>query len=92
MTENSASSVYWKLSPISYVERMQTPLLIIHSEEDYRCPVGQAEELFTALKVRGRDVELVRFPNESHGLSRTGQPKHRIERLNFITGWFDRHL
>ncbi len=86
------SSVYWKLSPISYVERMQTPLLIIHSEEDYRCPVGQAEELFTALKVRGQDVELVRFPNESHGLSRTGQPKHRIERLNFITGWFDRHL
>lgn len=86
------SSVYWKLSPISYVEQMETPLLIIHSEEDYRCPIGQAEELFTVLKKRGKTVEFVRFPDESHGLSRTGQPKHRVERLNFITGWFDRQL
>jgi dipeptidyl aminopeptidase/acylaminoacyl peptidase len=86
------SSVYWKLSPISYIGRIETPLLIIHSEEDYRCPMGQAEELFTALKQRGKEVELVRFPDESHGLSRTGQPKHRIERLRFITEWFDRHL
>jgi dipeptidyl aminopeptidase/acylaminoacyl peptidase len=85
-------SVFWKLSPISYVDRIETPLLIIHSEEDYRCPVGQSEELFTALKVRGKTVELVRFPNESHGLSRTGQPKHRIERLKFITDWFERYL
>lgn len=86
------SSVYWKLSPISYVGQMNTPLLIIHSEEDYRCPIGQAEELFTALKQRGKAVEFVRFPDESHGLSRTGQPKHRVERLKFIGDWFDRLL
>lgn len=86
------ASVYWELSPISYVDQMETPLLIIHSEKDFRCPIGQAEELFTALKRRGQEVELVRFPDESHGLSRTGQPKHRIERLGYITGWFDRHL
>jgi dipeptidyl aminopeptidase/acylaminoacyl peptidase len=84
--------IYWKLSPISYVGNVSTPLLITHSEEDYRCPIGQAEEMFTALKRLGQEVELVRFPDESHGLSRTGQPTHRIERLQYITGWFDTHL
>lgn len=84
--------IYWTLSPISYVGNITTPLLITHSEEDYRCPIGQAEEMFIALKRLGREVELVRFPDESHGLSRTGQPKHRIERLQYITGWFDKQL
>ena len=84
--------IYWKLSPISYVGNVTTPLLITHSEQDYRCPIGQAEEMFIALKRLGQEVELVRFPDESHGLSRTGQPKHRIERLQYITDWFDKHL
>jgi hypothetical protein len=83
---------YWRLSPISYVNQIDTPLLIIHSEEDYRCPIEQAEQLFTTLKVLGRTVEFVRFPNESHGLSRTGNPKHRLERLEKITEWFGRWL
>lgn len=84
--------IYWELSPITYVDRIETPLLIEHQEEDYRCPIEQAEQLFTALKRRGKIVEMVRFPDESHGMSRTGQPKHRIERLNSITGWFDQYL
>jgi len=79
-------------SPITYVENMKTPLLIIHSENDYRCPMEQGEQLFAALKKLGRTVEFVRFPNEPHGLSRMGKPKHREERLQHIIRWFDRYL
>ncbi|HBY44899.1 MAG TPA: peptidase, partial [Chloroflexi bacterium] len=75
-----------------YVKDMTTPLLIVHSEEDYRCPIEQGEQVFISLKKLGREVEFVRFPNENHNLSRTGKPKHRIERLEHIVGWFDRHL
>jgi dipeptidyl aminopeptidase/acylaminoacyl peptidase len=79
-------------SPITYVKNMVTPLLIIHSENDYRCPMEQGEQLFIALKKLGRTVEFVRFPDEPHGLSRTGKPKHRVERLQHIIRWFDRYL
>jgi dipeptidyl aminopeptidase/acylaminoacyl peptidase len=83
---------FMKYSPISYVADMQAPLLIVHSEEDYRCPIEQAEQVFISLKRLGREVEFVRFPNENHNLSRTGKPKHRVERLDHIVGWFDKHL
>ena len=79
-------------SPITYVKNVVTPLLIIHSENDYRCPMGQDELLFTALKKLGRTAEFVRFPDEPHGLSRTGKPRHRVERLQHIVRWFDRYL
>jgi dipeptidyl aminopeptidase/acylaminoacyl peptidase len=79
-------------SPITYVKNIKTPLLIIHSEQDYRCPMEQDEQLFIALKKLGRTTEFVRFPDEPHGLSRAGQPKHRLERLQHIVRWFDRHL
>ena len=79
-------------SPITYVENMVTPTLIIHSEHDYRCPMEQGEQLFAALKKLDRTVEFVRFPNEPHGLSRSGKPKHREERLQHIVRWFDRYL
>jgi dipeptidyl aminopeptidase/acylaminoacyl peptidase len=84
--------LYWRLSPIVYVENITTPLLIIHSELDYRCRIEQSEQLFISLKRFGRTTEFVRFPDESHGLSRTGKPKHRIERLYKITNWFGRWL
>jgi dipeptidyl aminopeptidase/acylaminoacyl peptidase len=83
---------FMKYSPISYVKNMTTPLLIVHAEEDYRCPIEQAEQVFISLKKLGREVEFVRTPNENHNLSRTGKPKHRVERLEHIVGWFDRHL
>ncbi|MDI3340402.1 MAG: S9 family peptidase [Sphaerobacter sp.] len=83
---------YQRLSPITYVEQIKTPLLILHSEEDYRCPIAQAEQLFISLKKLGREVEFVRFPGENHNLSRSGKPKHRVERLQFILGWFERYL
>ncbi len=79
-------------SPITYVKNVKTPLLIIHSEADYRCPIEQGEQLFIALKKLGKTTEFVRFPDEPHGLSRTGKPKHRVERLQHIVRWFDRYL
>ncbi len=83
---------YWKHSPIAYVEHIQTPLLILHAEEDYRCPVEQADQLFVALKVLGREVRYVRFEGESHELSRSGRPLNRERRLEEIRGWLDRFL
>jgi acylaminoacyl-peptidase len=81
-----------KYSPISYVKNMTTPLLILHSEEDYRCPIEQAEQLYISLKKLGRETEFVRFPDEDHNLSRNGKPAHRSERLRHILRWYDRYL
>ncbi len=83
---------YWEKSPVRFAENIHTPLLIIHSEEDYRCPVEQAYQLYSALKFFGREVEMRLFPGENHDLSRNGKPKHRIERLSAIKEWFDNHL
>ena len=71
---------------------MTTPLLILHSEEDYRCPIEQAEQLYISLKKLGRETEFVRFPDEDHNLSRNGKPVHRFERLLHILRWFDKYL
>lgn len=84
--------LYMKHSPISYVERIHTPLLIIHSENDYRTPIEQSEQMFISLKRLGREVEFVRFPTSNHDLSRNGKPSLRVERLERIAGWFDSHL
>lgn len=83
---------YWELSPIRKVADITAPLLIIHSEEDYRCPMEQAEQLFIALKKLGRTVEFVRYQGENHELSRAGKPKNRVDRLTRTLGWFDRYL
>lgn len=84
--------LYWDMSPLKYVANVETPLLIVHSENDYRCPMEQAEQFYTALKRCGKIVEFIRFPNESHGLSRGGKPKHRVERLQRTLGWFETYL
>jgi dipeptidyl aminopeptidase/acylaminoacyl peptidase len=83
---------YWQQSPLKYASNIHTPLLIEHQEQDYRLPVEQGEQLYNALKFLGRPVELVLYPNESHGMSRTGRPWHRVHRLKTIVNWFDRHL
>jgi dipeptidyl aminopeptidase/acylaminoacyl peptidase len=83
---------YLAKSPIRYVEHVTTPTLIIHSEEDYRCPMEQAEQFYTALKVLGVPTELIRFPGEHHGLSREGKPQHREARLHHILRWFTTYL
>jgi dipeptidyl aminopeptidase/acylaminoacyl peptidase len=84
--------LYMNMSPVKYVQNIQTPLLIIHSEQDYRCSIEQAEQLFAALKYMDREVLFVRFEGQSHGLSRGGHPKLRLERLRHILGWFDKYL
>jgi dipeptidyl aminopeptidase/acylaminoacyl peptidase len=83
---------YMHMSPISYVQNMHTPLLIIHSEQDLRCPIEQAEQLFASLKWLGREVQMVRFEGQSHGLSRGGHPKLRLERLRHMLDWFAKYL
>jgi dipeptidyl aminopeptidase/acylaminoacyl peptidase len=83
---------YLKHSPITYATDITTPLIILHSENDLRCPIEQAEGLFITLRLLGRDVELVRFPSESHELSRAGSPVHRVLRFETILEFFDRHL
>ena len=83
---------YMRMSPITYVKQMHTPLLIIHSEGDLRCNIEQSEQLFASLQYLGREALFVRFEGQSHGLSRAGHPKLRLERLRHIRAWFERHL
>lgn len=83
---------YRTMSPLTYVRNIKTPLLIVHSEQDLRCPIEQAEQLYICLKMMGRKTEFVRFPEEPHGLSRCGRPDRRIARLDWIRSWFDRYL
>ena len=81
-----------KRSPLTHVEKVVTPLLIIHSERDLRCPIEQGEQFFSALKYLRRTVEFVRFPDEGHELSRSGQPLHRLENQRRIVGWLKKYL
>jgi len=80
--------LYRRLSPISYVENVTAPTLIIHSENDYRTPIADGEQWFMALKKRGIPVEMVRYPRSSHGLSRSGEPWLLVDRLERIRSWF----
>jgi dipeptidyl aminopeptidase/acylaminoacyl peptidase len=84
---------YVNRSPITYIQNVHTPLMLVLGEADYRTPPGAGgEEMFRALKFLRRPVIMVRFPGESHELSRSGQPWHRVERLEHIVGWFDKYL
>ena len=87
-----APDVYLKISPATYAANITTPLMILHSEDDLRCPIGNAEDLFAILRLLKRDVEFVRFPAESHELTRSGSPTHRVMRFEAILDWFERHL
>jgi dipeptidyl aminopeptidase/acylaminoacyl peptidase len=84
--------LHWKYSPLAYAANMHTPLLLIHSENDFRAPIPAAEGLFVALRRLKRNVEMVRYPRDGHELSRSGEPKHRVDRLNRIADWFDRYV
>jgi dipeptidyl aminopeptidase/acylaminoacyl peptidase len=83
---------YLRISPSTYAPQIKTPLLILHSEDDLRCPVVNGEELFAILRLLGREVEFVRFPGEGHELSRSGSPQHRVTRFEVILDWFERYL
>ncbi len=81
----------WFHSPLQYLDRAQTPTLIIHSDEDYRCPLSEGYQVYAALAQRGVEARMVIFHGENHELSRSGKPRHRIRRLKEITGWFEKH-
>ena len=80
------------MSPIRFVRDINVPLLIIHSEQDLRCPISQAEELFVAMRLLHKDVTFYRFPGESHELSRSGSPVHRAQRAEIILDFFAERL
>ncbi|MDZ5470241.1 S9 family peptidase [Bacillus sp. 31A1R] len=82
----------WKHSPLAYVDSVETPLLILHSEKDYRCPIEQAEQLYIALKHKKKTTKFVRFPESNHELSRSGKPNLRMERLHHIKNWFNEYI
>jgi len=83
----------WHQSPLRFADNMKTPLLIIHSEGDLRCPISQAEQLFSALKKLKREVVFLRYPKETtHGFSRNGPPDLRVDRLHHITRWLNKYL
>jgi dipeptidyl aminopeptidase/acylaminoacyl peptidase len=99
LTIDTMDAVPWKdlnrlmeRSPITYVEKITTPLLILHGERDLRCPISEGEQLFTALKLLGREVRMVRFEGQSHDLSRSGHPRSRTIRLRHIVSWFISHI
>ena len=83
---------YARMSPIRWVRDIDIPMLILHSENDLRCPIVQAEELFVAMRLLGKDVTFYRFPSESHELSRSGSPVHRRMRGEIILDFFAKHL
>jgi len=81
----------WEQSPIKYVNQVKTPTLLIHADEDYRCPIEQAMQFYSALKYNNVESKLIWFKGETHELSRGGKPLARIKRLKDITEWFETH-
>lgn len=81
----------WDMSPLAYADQVKTPILIIHGQEDLRCPQEQAEQMYTAMKKHGVETKMVLYPKSSHGLSREGLPNLRVERLNEVRGWLDQY-
>ncbi len=84
--------LYWDRSPLKYAKNVKTPTLILHSDNDFRVPLEQGEQWFRALRHFGVTTEIVMFPRENHNLTRTGEPKHLVESLNWQLYWFDRFL
>ena len=82
----------WEHSPLKYANNIVTPTLFIHSDEDYRCPLEQGLQLYTAIVDKGVDTRFVLFHGENHELSRGGKPKHRVRRLEEITAWMEKYL
>ncbi|MGI9165305.1 MAG: S9 family peptidase [Pyrinomonadaceae bacterium] len=84
--------LYWERSPLKYAKNVKTPTLILHSDNDFRVPLEQGEQWFRALRHFGVTTEIVMFPRENHNLTRTGEPKHLVESLNWQLYWFDRFV
>jgi dipeptidyl aminopeptidase/acylaminoacyl peptidase len=81
----------WQHSPLAHAHKIETPLRILHSEQDYRVPISEAEQLFAILRRRKQVVEFVRYPREGHELTRSGEPRHRADHMERTLEWFDRY-
>ncbi len=81
----------WENSPLAHAHKIKTPLLLIHSENDFRVPIAEAEQLFTYVRRSGGTVQLVRFPREGHEMTRSGEPEHRVSSLTHMVNWFDKY-
>ncbi|MBB5632013.1 dipeptidyl aminopeptidase/acylaminoacyl peptidase [Cryobacterium mesophilum] len=79
-------------SPQAFVHQVTTPTLVLHSENDLRCPLSQGQRYYLALKRQGVDAEMLIFPGENHELSRSGRPRHRVQRFDAVLDWWERHL
>ena len=82
----------WWASPAAYVDKVETPTLFIHSLMDHNCPLSEAMQMFAAIKYCGIPSRMCLFEGESHELSRSGKPRHRVRRIREITEWMDRYL
>ncbi|MFC6275152.1 S9 family peptidase [Levilactobacillus tangyuanensis] len=82
---------YWQQSPLAYAEQVTTPVRLLHGEWDMRCPIGQSEEYFTAIKRNGVEADFIRYPQSFHGVSRDGLPSLRVQRIDDMTAWFVAH-
>ena len=91
-TDEQFFETLWKHSPLKYIKEARTPTLVIHADEDYRCPVEQGYQFFTGLQDQGVESKLVVFHGENHELSRGGKPQAREERLAQITDWMNQYL
>ena len=80
----------WDHSPLKYAENAKTPTLFIHSDQDHRCPLPEGMQMMQALTLKGVETRMCIFHGETHELSRSGKPKHRIRRLTEITNWFNK--
>ncbi len=81
----------WENSPLAHAHNIKTPMLLLHSENDFRVPISEGEQMYTYIRRTGGKVKLVRFPREGHDLTRTGEPEHRISSLTHIINWFDEY-
>jgi dipeptidyl aminopeptidase/acylaminoacyl peptidase len=79
----------WQHSPVAYADKIKTPLLIIHAENDFRVPIEQGEQLFAFVRRSGGTVKMLRYPREGHEMSRSGEPEHRVHHLKEMLKWFD---
>ncbi|GAA2901311.1 S9 family peptidase [Streptosporangium fragile] len=80
------------MSPLYHADRITLPFAVVHSEEDWRCPVEQAQRMFVALRRNGVPAEFLLFPGEGHELTRSGRPRHRLQRFEAVLEWWSRHL
>jgi dipeptidyl aminopeptidase/acylaminoacyl peptidase len=82
----------WRSSPLRNVENVHTPLLILQGESDLRCPPADNEQLFVALRMLGREVEYVLYPESSHSMAFTSRPDRRVDRMERVIGWFQKYM